>query len=206
MKYHFLIYPLILSLSLAHVEAETFARFVPERQDDFAFENDLIAFRAYGPASRRGDENSGFDAWLKRVPYPIINKWYLQNAEGQSYHKDHGEGLDNYKVGASAGCGGTGLWLNGKREPLETFTKYKILEVTPQRSQFKLTYQCNIDGSLYGEEKLITIELGKRLFQVESSFTKNGKPAINLPICIGLTLQNGQAKPISNIEAGWIAT
>ena len=44
-------------------------RFVPERKDDFAWENDLIAFRAYGPALRYFPEDSGFDAWPKRVPW-----------------------------------------------------------------------------------------------------------------------------------------
>ncbi|MEY3896376.1 MAG: hypothetical protein RLZZ214_1896, partial [Verrucomicrobiota bacterium] len=44
-----------------------FARFVPERSDDFAWENDLVAFRTYGPALRPGPENSGIDCWFKRV-------------------------------------------------------------------------------------------------------------------------------------------
>ena len=56
--------------------ARTFARYVPERIDDFAWENDKIAFRAYGPKARKGAENSGIDCWLKRVEYPIIDKWY----------------------------------------------------------------------------------------------------------------------------------
>ena len=34
-------------------DGATYARFVPEREDDFAWENDLVAFRAYGPAMRR---------------------------------------------------------------------------------------------------------------------------------------------------------
>lgn len=188
------------------ISPRTFARFVPERKDDFAWENDKIAFRAYGPGARSGSENSGFDCWLKRVDYSIINKWYQQNAEGISYHKDHGEGLDNYKVGASAGCGGTGLWIDGKREPLETFTDYEIVEVTPERSQFKLTYERDIAGVMYREVKTNTIEMGTRLFQVDSIFFKNGQPAAALPICIGLTTQNGGAEPFSNQDQGWIAT
>jgi hypothetical protein len=168
-------------------EAQTFARFVPERKDDFAWENDLIAFRAYGPALRESAENSGIDAWLKRVGYPIINKWYKEAEEGKSYHQDHGEGLDNYHVGSSAGCGGTGIWLNGEREPLETFTDYEVIEVSPERSRFRLFYEQEIDGIMYGEQKTITIEPGKRLFQVESVFLKDKKPAANLPVCVGLT-------------------
>ncbi|TWU45578.1 Unsaturated rhamnogalacturonyl hydrolase YteR [Novipirellula aureliae] len=186
-------------------ETRTFCRFVPERQDDFAWENDLIAFRAYGPALRSGAENSGIDCWLKRVTYPIIDKWYAEASNGKSYHQDHGEGLDNYHVGSSAGTGGTGLWLNGKREPLETYTKYEVIESTPARSIFKLSYEREIDGVVYGEEKTITIELGSRLFDVSAVFTKDGEIAAGLPICIGVTTHDGKAKPISNKEQGWIA-
>jgi hypothetical protein len=121
--------------------AQCFARFVPERNDDFAWENDKIAFRAYGPFYRGKAVNSGIDAWLKRVDYPIIDKWYKENQEGKSYHEDHGEGLDNYHVGSSAGVGGSGLWLDGKREHLDTFTKYEILDASPERYQFKLSYE-----------------------------------------------------------------
>ena len=183
---------------------KTFARYVPERIDDFAWENDLVAFRAYGPKARKGAENSGIDCWLKRVETPIIDKWYGQ-MKTKSYHKDWGEGHDPYHVGSSAGCGGTGIWLNGKREPLETYIKQDLIECTPQRSQFKLTYEREIGGDVYGEEKTITIELGKRLFDVHSVFTKNGKVAANLPVCIGLTTHEGKAQTFSNEKQGWIA-
>jgi rhamnogalacturonyl hydrolase YesR len=184
----------------------TYARFVPERKDDFAWENDKIAFRTYGPALRDSTENSGIDAWLKRVDYPIIDKWYKQAEAGKSYHKDHGEGLDNYHVGSSAGVGGAGIWLDGQREPLETFTDYEVLEVSPARSRFKLSYQREIDGATYSEEKTITIELGQRLFQVDSIFFKNGQAAANLPVCIGLTTHDGKAASFFDRAAGWIAT
>jgi rhamnogalacturonyl hydrolase YesR len=184
--------------------AKTFARYVPERIDDFAWENDKIAFRAYGPKARKGTENSGIDCWLKRVEYPIIDKWYGQ-MKTKSYHTDWGEGHDPYHVGSSAGCGGTAIWLNGKREPLETYISQEVIERTPQRTQFKLTYEREIGGEVYGEEKTITIELGKRLFDVHSVFTKNGKVAANLPACIGLTTHEGKAQTFSNEKRGWIA-
>ena len=34
----------------AAVKAKTFGRFVPERKDDFAWENDFAGYRMYGPA------------------------------------------------------------------------------------------------------------------------------------------------------------
>ena len=39
--------------------AKTFARYVPERIDDFAWENDKTALRAYGPKARKGSESAG---------------------------------------------------------------------------------------------------------------------------------------------------
>jgi hypothetical protein len=186
-------------------EPRTYCRFVPERLDDFAWENDKIAFRAYGPAARNKPENSGFDCWLKRVDYPIINKWYKENAEKKSYHVDHGEGHDPYHVGSTAGCGGTGIWLNGERQPLEAFTKYEVIKCSPKKSVFTLTYECEIDGTVYGEVKTITIELGKRLFDVHSAFTKDGKLAVNMPVCIGLTTHDGKATASRDASKGWIA-
>ena len=197
--------PFAAAVCLAGPETpRTFCRFVPERSDDFAWENDKVAFRAYGPALRSGAENSGIDCWLKRVDYPIIDKWYGQ-MKTKSYHKDWGEGHDPYHVGSSAGCGGTGIWLDGAREPLETFIKQEVVECTPAKSVFKLTYEKEIGGAVYGEEKTITIELGRRLFEVRSVFTKNGKVAANLPVCIGITTHDGKAVASSDTAKGWIA-
>lgn len=89
---------------------------------DFAWENDKVAFRTYGPACQKlfedgkpgGLISSGIDCWLKRVDYPIIDKWYKKNEAGGSYHVDDGEGLDNYHVGTTRGCGGTAIIEDGK--------------------------------------------------------------------------------------------
>ena len=55
---------------------------MPERLDDFAWENDLVAFRAYGSAIRRtkGPEDSGIDCWLKRVRYGWEKAGAITNA------------------------------------------------------------------------------------------------------------------------------
>ncbi|MBV5342917.1 DUF4861 family protein, partial [bacterium] len=39
----------------------THARFVPERKDDFAWENDLAAYRMYGPALANEKPSNGVD-------------------------------------------------------------------------------------------------------------------------------------------------
>ena len=43
-----------------------YGRFVPERKDDFAWENNRVAFRVYGPAlEATGEISNGMDFWLK---------------------------------------------------------------------------------------------------------------------------------------------
>ena len=50
-----------------------YSRFVPERIDDYAWENNKVAFRTYGPVAQKMTEDkvkggtltSGIDAWLK---------------------------------------------------------------------------------------------------------------------------------------------
>jgi hypothetical protein len=183
----------------------TFCRFVPERADDFAWENDKIAFRAYGPALRKGAEDSGIDCWLKRVEYPIIDKWYREAKEGKSYHKDHGEGSDPYHVGSSRGCGGLGLWDNEQLVISDTYTEWEIIQCEPDESVFVLTYEYTVGEDTYKEEKQISIKMGERLFHAQSTFWKNGDLAPGLPVAIGITTHNGKANASSDVSKGWMA-
>lgn len=203
--------PLVL-LSCSHLQEKgeetdrrTFARFVPERSDDFAWENDEIAFRAYGPALRDSGEDSGFDAWLKRVPYPIVDKWYAEHLEGKSYHTDHGEGYDPYKVGASRGCGGLGLWIDGEWVTSNVFDRWEIVTKSPEKTTFILHYEWKHAGDTYSEAKRISIELGDRLFRSTSTFRKNGRIAADLPIAIGLVRHQEDDLVRRDPEAGWMA-
>ena len=79
---------------LAHYRV--YGRFVRERHDDFAWENDRVAFRLYGQALETFEKepltSSALDAWSKRTPRLVLNDWYLQD----DYHRDHGEGGDFY--------------------------------------------------------------------------------------------------------------
>ncbi len=174
---------------------QTFARYVPERKGDFAWENDLVAFRTYGPALRPDPENSGIDCWFKRVAYPIIDKWYIEDRLKlpygnvvKSYHRDHGEGYDNYKVGDTRGCGGISVWADNKLHNSETFVAHRMIENTPQRVAFELDYASHLNGKVLRETKRITLIMGQRLFQCDARFTLDGKPA-TLDVAIGLMPQ-----------------
>uniref|UniRef100_UPI003565D487 DUF4861 family protein n=1 Tax=Pontiella sp. TaxID=2837462 RepID=UPI003565D487 len=177
----------------------------PERSDDFAWENDKIAFRAYGPALADSAEDSGFDAWLKRVDYPIINKWNKQSQEGKSYHTDHGEGYDPYKVGASRGCGGLALWLDGKMVASNVFKSWEVVRCWPGEAAFILRYEWTHGDDTYTEEKQISLKLGDRLFKSVSTFRKNGELAADLPIAIGLVRHHETDRVSNDLSKGWMS-
>src|SRR5262245_22958409 len=53
------------------------ARHVPERYDDFAFENDRVGFRIYGKALETVEPgSSGIDTWQKNTRELVMDKWY----------------------------------------------------------------------------------------------------------------------------------
>jgi hypothetical protein len=191
-------------MTLSASEPVAYVRVVPERADDFAFENDKVAFRVYGPALAESAENNGFDAWLKRVDYPIIDKWYRQHLEeNKSYHKDWGEGYDPYKVGSSLGAGGMALWVDGKLAQPNVYQSYHIVENGPERVVFELTYVYEQVG--IEELKTITLESGSQLFASSSQFTKGGEPIV-VDVAVGVTTHGGKAKVSAHPEAGFVGT
>lgn len=206
--------------ALLKSEAKTpraYARLVPERKDDLAWENDKVAFRLYGPALRSGPEDSGTDVWCKKVPYPILDKWYDQDRlEKISYHKDHGEGFDGYHVGDTRGCGGLGLWIDGKLVTADTFQTGDILWTAPDVATFRTLYlyPIKIDGKPVYEHRTTHLRLGERLSEISCVFSHqttqpdNGpKPIKDFPyeIAIGLNTQNKGAKLTLSQEKGYLA-
>jgi len=194
---------------------KVFARFVPERLDDFAWENDRIAHRTYGPALAapgRGKEvlvTSGLDVWCKRVTYPIVDRWY--NKGHDHYHHDEGEGMDMYNVGTSRGCGGTGVWDGGQLYVGRNFTAWKVIANGPIRAIFELTYDTwTAGGAIVSEVKRFTVDAGHNLDQIDSTFTAWVGPK-SFTVGIGLNKdssdrgQNCVATVVKNQAEGWLA-
>ena len=182
-----------------------FGRFVPEREDDFAWENDKVAFRVYGPLSPAAGPVSGVDAWFKKVSYPIVDKWYAEHLAGKSYHEDHGEGYDPYHTGTSRGVGGTAIWVDGVAWPAATFKHYEVLTSGEDVVEFNLQYEWDTPLGRVGESKTVSLALGEQLYRVNSVFTLDGEPA-SLPVAIGLTTHDEAAQAFSNDEQGRIST
>ena len=181
-----------------------YARYVPERIDDFAWENDKVAFRVYGPAAKGTGISSGVDAWLKKVDYSIIDKWYAGQMQGVSYHEDRGEGYDPYHTGDSRGVGGSAIWVDGSAFSAEHWLSYEIHKTGDKENKFTLTYQWDTPLGKVAEEKTITLKMHEHLYHVTSTFTLNGKPA-KLPIAIGVTTHDEKAEVYFNKNAGRIS-
>jgi hypothetical protein len=192
----------------------TYSRFVPERTDDYAWENDRVAFRTYGPTAEKmvddgtpgGTLTSGIDCWLKRVDYPIINKWYKKTLEGVgSYHEDTGEGLDDFHVGASRGCGGIGVWSE-KEQKLYTsrnFTRWETIATGPIRTQFLLTYApWSTPAGMMEETKIISLDLGSNLSRFEVLVSADD-PLKELSV--GLTQHEKAGTNHMDQENGWFS-
>lgn len=201
-KKQFLLISKAEDLALPEPPNKTFARFVPERMDDFAWENDRIAFRTYGPALIQGEGtvSSGIDVWLKSTSELVINDWYKNG----DYHEDHGEGLDAYKVGSSRGCGGSGVWADGKLWVSSNYADWRLLANGPIRSTFELTYDTwDAAGRQVSEAKRISLDAGSNLSRIESTFTAEGTAP--LTIGVGIVWREGEAELTKNLDQRWMS-
>ncbi|WP_245940188.1 DUF4861 family protein [Seonamhaeicola aphaedonensis] len=198
----------ITEVSVDSVAAVCYSRFVPERTDDYAWENDRVAFRTYGPDAQYRFENklkegtlsSGIDAWLKRVEYSIIDKWYKKYTEKTgSYHKDTGEGLDNFHVGSSRGVGGIAYKKDSTFYISKNFLSYKTITTGPIRTSFILDYGTWEAGDrLIKESKKISLDYGNNLSKFEISI--EGVDSVSA----GLTLHEKDGVVTSHNEETWL--
>lgn len=182
MKRFLYIITALACLTACHKEAvqpKVYGRFVPERKDDFAWENEYAAFRMYGPALRPENPSNGVDLWLKKSPELVVDSFYYrEHVLGLPYHINYGKGLDCYKVGHTAGCGGLVVLanvpyvpgeVNGSSMDLRLFVggaydRWEILEQTPEKFVFKLEYDSlEVNGNKLQESITITAEAGKML-------------------------------------------
>lgn len=173
-------------------QSVVYGRLIPERYDDFAWENDRIAFRTYGPALKAIDgPSNGVDVFLKRVDYPIIDKWYdLSLNKAQDYHTDRGEGLDCYKVGRTLGSGMPAPLVSDSLVLGENFVTSHVLENGPLRFSFRLTYApLNVNGVPVVETRVITLDAHSSFNQMEVTYTGDFD---SLSIAAGLTLHEGE--------------
>jgi hypothetical protein len=182
----------------APVKAKTYCRYVPERFDDFAWENDKVAFRIYGAAlNGRSDNAYGTDIWAKRTNELVLDRWYKQD----DYHKDHGEGLDYYHVGLTLGAGDIGVFLNDSIQFVHNYRSWEILDNGPLRSTFRVTFDpYMIKGITVREVRTVSLDAGAQLSKVQVHIEHTSpKP---LPVVVGISLRSEPSPLLQDVKNG----
>lgn len=194
-------------------ESAVYGRKYPERVDDVAWENDRTAYRTYGPALQANGERAfGYDVWLKRVPELVVEDRYEKElspatkaqidslrriGQGEeanklyqsvSYHVDHGNGLDCYKVGPTLGGGAAALLVDDAIVyPYCYVGEPEILDNGPLRFTVKLNYgPAAIKGdSAVAETRIISLDKGSQMNKTVVAY--NGLTVVT-PVAAGIVI------------------
>ena len=148
------------------------AREVPERMDDFVFENDLIAGRFYGKALEGDPTSPGIDVWVKLPGALVADDWYAHAvSDPEYYHHDHG-GKDCYKVSVSLGGGASVPFVDGKlRYPATNWRESAVLSQSDDEVIFVLKYpEWDAGGARVRLEKTVTVKAGMCFCKVEDRY------------------------------------
>ena len=200
----------------------------PERMDDMAWENDLVAFRAYGPALQaKGERGFGYDLFTKyNTTEPILEAMYAKElnketrakiaelkktdpkaaaelSRERSYHIDHGYGMDCYAVGPTLGAGVAALMVNDTIIYPWCYKNQEILDNGPLRFTVKLEFTpLTVKGdSTVVETRLITLDAGSHLNRTAVSYSNLKE---TLPIVAGIVLHEPDGAVVADAANGYI--
>lgn len=183
-------------------ENKVFARFVPERKDDFAWENEYAAYRMYGPALAPEYPSNGVDLWLKCTDELIVDSFYCRELQqGYSYHVNWGKGLDCYKVGHTLGCGGTAPFVGDSLYVGNHFNTWKMLESGALRTVFSLSYD--------NMEQIITVQAGTPFCRSQVVYkpfvTQDGMSQDTFRVAAGIYLHDVMDNVSYSAQGNWLA-
>lgn len=150
---------------------QAFGRQVPERYDDYAWENNKVVYRLYGPALETSPEKlvtPGIDVWVKCTEKLVIDEWYAK----KDYHHNYGEGMDCYKVGRTLGGGSSVPFVEGAPMMLpHNYATAETLENGPIRTMVRLVYPAfEIDGKQITLTKIISLDANSHFNRMESVY------------------------------------
>jgi len=191
----------ILKGKPAAFRAKTYGRYVPERKDDFAWENDKIAHRMYGKGLEESPSEMayGMDVWVKRTDKLILNDRYKRG----NYHQDIGDGMDYYHVGYTLGSGDIAPYVNDSVFYPKNYRRWKILDNGPLRTTFILSYdEWNVNGRNVNVTKRISIDAGSQLSRVEAMFSSDQKSAF--PVVIGIAKRENPGVMLLDEQQGFM--
>lgn len=199
----------------------------PERKDDIAWENDLVAHRTYGPALQESGEKAfGYDIWTKwNTTEPVVEARYAmelnperaivldslkktdlkaaaQYSRATSYHVDHGYGMDSYKVGPTLGAGTAALMADGNIIYPWAYKTFRILDNGPLRFTVELAYNPLTvgDDANVVETRVLSLDAGSHMNKTVVSFSGLSKPT---DIVTGIVLHD-DAPIVADAANGYI--
>ena len=179
---------------------QAYGRFVPERMDDYAWENNLVGHRMYGPAlEATGEISNGIDTWVKRTDELLIDEWYKTG----DYHKDHGKGMDCYKVGRTLGSGAMAPYIDGKIVLANNYIRQQTLDNGPIRISFRLDYAPFEAGEAsLTETRIISLDANSHFNKVQEIYT--GSPA-EMPLAAGIVSRPQPGDTLMDASNGVLA-
>ncbi len=164
------------------VKAKAYGRYVPERKDDYAWENDRMAYRMYGKALEQVPKEMayGIDVWAKRTTDMVIDTWYKLD----NYHHDNGQGLDYYSVGLTLGAGDTAPYGKDTIYFPKNYRHSKTLDNGPLRTTFSLTYDTwQAGNTAVTVTKTISLDAGSQLNKMQVQYSFKGS---SIPVLTGI--------------------
>lgn len=179
-------------------EVRAKGRLFTERQDEFGWENDRVAYRVYGHGGA-----VGYDLFNKSTSKLMLDYWYAseQNQEMRSvskqlhdrgyhdladqvynafcYHIDHGKGMDCYTVGPTLGGGACALLCaDGSLFMPKCYKTFDILDQGPLRFTVRFTYpEQDFNGEKVTETRVISLDAGSHFNRVAVSYAGLSQPA-----------------------------
>lgn len=147
-----------------HYRPVVAGRLYPERLDDMTWENDIAAYRAYGPALQQSGEMAfGYDVWTKSTDRLVVEQRYKNHMKGKSFHVNHGDGMDVYSVGPTLGAGTAAVISDaGEIDYPYCFNTHQILDNGPLRFTVKLEYEH--------ETRIISLDAGSHFNRTKVIF------------------------------------
>lgn len=176
---------------------QAYGRYVPERMDDYAWENNLVGHRMYGPAlEATGEISNGIDTWVKSTDELLIDEWYKTG----DYHKDYGKGMDCYKVGRTLGSGAMAPYDNGKIVLANNYIKQQTLDDGPIRTSFRLDYApFQVGTAELTETRIISLDANTRFNRIEESY---GNAPEVMTVAVGIVARPEPGDTLMNASDG----
>lgn len=200
----------------------------PVRMDDLAWENDLVGFRAYGPALQAlGERGFGYDLFVKRgTTEPVLEKMYAMETDPETwtkinelkktdkvaaeelrktitYHVDRGYGMDCYAVGPTLGAGVAALMDGDEIIYPWCYKECEILDNGPLRFTARLVFTPLVVKGKEDvvETRVITLDLGSHLNRTSISYTHLDE---TMPIATGIVMHNTDGEVVADAANGYM--